>query len=133
KPKIPPAKLTQDHVAQGRRVVQDEPRGRPLRRNIERGACAETRSVEHDWLAIRMALQFVERRERCRPDPRKARRSGATAESGIIHSPDLHGSIVPFVGFGCDPALRTIRIAVEPQNVNIRTAVLLRSLRYGRP
>ena len=104
-----------------------------MRSNMERDGCAETRAVEHNWLAIRMALQFVERRERCRPDPRKPRRPSAAAKSGIIHSPDFDRSIVPFVGFGCDPALRAVRIAVEPQNVRTHAAVLLRSTRYCRP
>src|SRR5260370_33017884 len=104
-----------------------------MRSNMERGGCAETRAVEHNWLAIRMTFQFVERRAYCRPDPRKPRRPSAAAESGIIHSPDFDCSIVPFVGFSCDPALRAVRVAVEPQNVRVHAAVLLRSARYCCP
>src|SRR5437762_3539979 len=121
-PEIPPAEPAQDHLAQGRRIMQDQPGDRPLRPNMERGACAETRAVKHNWLAIRMALQFVERRERCRPDPRKPRRSSAAAESWIIHSPDFDGAIVPFFSLRGHPALRAIGIAVKAQDVNVRSA-----------
>src|SRR5207247_9453201 len=100
--------------------MQDQSGSRPMRSNMERGGCAETRAVEHNWLAIRMALQFVERRERCRSDPGKPRWSSAPTKSRVIHSPNLDRTIVPFVGFGCDPALRAIRIPVEPQPLNIR-------------
>ena len=132
-PEIPPAKLTQDHLAERRRIMQDQSGNPSMRSNMERGGCAETRAVEHNWLAIRTTLQFVERRERCRPDPRKPRWPGAAAESGIIHSPDFDCSIVPFVGFRSYPALRAVRVAIEPQNVRIHAAILLRSTRYCRP
>src|SRR5207237_6940639 len=113
--------------------MQDQSGSRPMRSNMERGGCAETRGVEHNWLAIRMTLQFVERRERRRPNPGKPRRASAPAESGIIHSPDFDRSIVPFVGFRGDPVLRAIGVPVKLQNINIRTAFLLRSTRYCRP
>src|SRR5438552_601583 len=80
-PEIPPAEPAQDHLAQRRRIMQNQPGDRPLRRDMKRGAYAETRAVKHNWLAIGMALQFVERRERCRPDPRKSRWPSAAAES----------------------------------------------------
>jgi hypothetical protein len=113
--------------------MQDQPGDRPLRRNMERGACAETRAVKHNWLAIRMASQFVERRERCRPDPRKPRWTSAAAKPGIIHSPDFNGAIVPFFSLRGHPALRPIGVAVEAQDVSIHAALLSRSTRYCRP
>src|SRR6266487_3078953 len=128
-PEIPPAELAQDHLPQRRRILKDQSGDGSMRRHMQCGGGAETRAVEHNWLAIRMALQFVERGQRCRPDPRKARRTRALAESGIIHAPDLDGPVIPRFALFRDPVFRTICVAVEPQNVSIHTSVLLRSMR----
>jgi hypothetical protein len=108
--------------------VQDQPGDRPMRRDMKRAARAQTCAIKHNWLAIRMVLQFVERRENCRPDPRKPRRTSAAAKPGIIHSPDFNRAIVPCVSLFGHPALRAIGVAVEPQNVSIHATVLLRSV-----
>jgi len=98
-------------------------------RDMQRRGASNAGSKRHDWTISCMASQFIKCRKRRRPDPGKPRGTGATAESGIIYSPNFDCTLAPHLGLFKGPTLRAICIPIKPQNVNVGTA--LKSCRLG--
>src|SRR6266446_10792443 len=53
-PQIPPTELTQDHLSERRRIVQNQSSHRSMRRDVKCGGCAKARAKENDWPVARL-------------------------------------------------------------------------------
>src|SRR4029077_17633841 len=55
-PEIPPAKLTQNHLPQRGRMVQDQSGNRAMRRHMQRSRAAKACAEEQNWPCVGVAL-----------------------------------------------------------------------------
>src|SRR2546428_9445374 len=96
-----------------------------MRRDMKSGSAADACAEKHNRPLACAGAQWVERGQRRWSDAIEPSGSGAPTEPGIIHPPSFDRAFVPSFGFGRDPAVGAIGIAVETQNVNVRAVILL--------
>jgi len=132
-PKIPPAVVAQDYLAQWWRIMKNEPANFAIGRDVHCYRAPDARAKNEDRLVPGFRLQCIEGGKCGGRHSFQTCWAGAATEARIIHSPNFEGAFAKSIGFECDPSFRAVGIAVETQNVDIDSIALLREPRTRPP
>src|SRR5437868_15551456 len=124
-PKVPPAVVAQDYLAQWWRIVKNKTADSAVGRNVHCYRAPNTRAKNVDPRVAGFRLQCIEGGKCGGRHSLQTCSAGAAAEAGTIHSPNFNGPFAEGVGFERNPSFRAIGVAVETQNVGIDMIALL--------
>jgi hypothetical protein len=124
-PKIPPAVVAQDYLAQWWRIVENETADFAIGRHVHCHRAPDACAKNEDRLVSGFRLHRIEGGKCGGRHSFQTCWAGAAAEAGIIHSPDFNSAFAEGVGFERNPSFRAIGVAVETQNVSIDMIALL--------
>ena len=133
KPKIPPAVVAQDYLAQRWRIVKNKTADFAIGCDVHCHGASNARAKKEDRLVVSFRLQGVEGGKPGGRHSCQTRSPGAATEPWVIHPPDFDGAFAKGVGLGHDPAFGTIRVPIETQDVGIDMIALLRDPRTRCP
>jgi len=132
-PKIPPAVVAQDYLAQWWRIVENQTADFAIGRNVHCHRAPDARSKNEDRRVLGFRLQRIEGGKCGGRHSFQTCWAGAAAEAGIIHSPNFNGAFAESVRVERNPSFRAIGVAVEAQDVGIDMIALSREPRTRRP
>src|SRR6476620_11991894 len=132
-PKVPPTVVTQDYLAQWWRIVNNKTADFAVGRDVHCYRAPNTCAKNVDRRVPGFRLQHIEGGKRGGRHSLQTCWAGATAEAGIIHSPNFNGAFAESVRVERNPSFRAIGVAVEAQDVGIDMIALSRQPRTRCP
>ena len=132
-PKVPPAVVAQDYLAQWWRIVKNKTADFAVGRDVHCYRAPNTCAKNVDRRVPGFRLQRIEGGKCGGRHSLQTRWAGAAAEAGIIHSPNFNGAFAESVRVERNPSFRAIGVAVEAQDVGIDMIALSREPRTRRP
>ena len=132
-PKVPPAVVAQDYLAQWWRIVKNKTADCAVGRDVHCYCAPNTCAKNVDRRVPGFRLQCIEGGKCGGRHSFQTRWAGAAAEAGIIHSPNFNGAFAESVRVERNPSFRAIGVAVEAQDVGIDMIALSREPRTRRP
>src|SRR5207248_2066433 len=132
-PKVPPAVVAQDYLAQWWRIVKNKAADFAIGCDVHCYRAPNACAKNVDRLVPGFRLQCIEGGKCGGRHSFQTCWAGAATEAGIIHSPNFNGAFAESVRVERNPSFRAIGVAVEAQDVGIDMIALSREPRTRRP